>query len=316
MSLGHRDVAAPEKRRVAGRALRSRPATRRAHRLRTTAWLYLLPGFAFYGAFSLWPLIETFQYSFYKWDGITAAKWVGLKNYIKIFTSEDALSTFAHAFTFILFYAAIPVVVGLVIVGVMTRVRIRLLGLLRTVLFIPQILAMVVVAVAWRWIYAESGPINAALEAIGLDSWTRAWLGDFKTALPAVGLIGTWVMYGLCMVLFIGGSQKIPRDLYEAAKLDGAGPFQEFMAVTLPGLRGEISVALILTVTAALRNFDIVWNTTSGGPGNATLIPSYLIFEGAFVTRQVGYAAAASVVLTTLILLLTGGIQALLRQRK
>jgi ABC-type sugar transport systems, permease components len=209
----------------------------------------------------------------------------------------------------------LPVLVGLLIVAIMTRVRIRLLAVFRTVLFLPQILATVVVAVAWRWIYAYDGPINAFLSAIGLGHLSRAWLGDFDTALVSVGLIGTWINFGLCMVLFIGGAQKIGRELYEAARLDGAGPFQEFMAVTLPGLRGEISIALVLTVTNALRNFDIVWNTTSGGPGTSTLVPSYLIYEGAFITRNVGFAAAASVVLTLLILVLTGVITRALRQR-
>ena len=174
-------------------------------------------------------------------------------------------------------------------------------------------MATVVVAVAWRWIYANDGPINEILRAIGLGNLARTWLGDFNTALPAVGLIGTWAMYGLCMVLFIGGAQKIPTEQYEAARLDGAGPVQEFFAVTLPGLRGEISIALVLTVTNALRNFDIVWNTTSGGPGTSTLVPSYLIYRSAFMTREVGYAAAAAVILTLLILILTGSIQKFLK---
>jgi ABC-type sugar transport system permease subunit len=285
-------------------------------RTRLAYFLYLVPGFVLYAIFTLYPLLQTLRYSFYDWDGITAATWVGGKNYAEVFTDPVSRSTFWHSLVFIFFYAVLSVLIGLLIVGVMTRVRIHLLGFFRTVLFLPQILATVVVAVAWRWIYAQDGTINAILDAIGLSSLRHSWLGDTHTALPAVGVIGTWLMYGLCMVLFIGGAQKIPHELYEAARMDGAGPIREFFAVTLPGLRGEISIALVLTVTNALRNFDIVWNTTSGGPGTSTLVPSYLIYEGAFITRKVGFAAAASVVLTLLILAITGTISRVMTEKE
>ena len=282
------------------------------------AWrhlLYLAPSLVLYALFCLWPVIQTIQFSFQRWDGITDARWIGLRNYIQVFTNAQTLTVFGNGLIMIVFYAVLPVLIGLFIVAIMTRIRIRLLSVFRTVLFLPQILATVVVAVAWRWIYDLDGPINGLLATIGLGELSRAWLGDFDTALISVGLIGTWINFGLCMVLFIGGAQKIDTQLYEAARLDGAGPLQEFLAVTLPGLRGEISIALVLTVTNALRNFDIVWNTTSGGPGTSTLVPSYLIYEGAFITRNVGFAAAASVVLTILILVLTGVITRLMRSK-
>lgn len=282
------------------------------------AWrhlLYLAPGLVLYALFCLWPVVQTIQFSFQRWDGITAARWVGMRNYVQVFTNAQTLTVFGNGLIMIIFYAVLPVLIGLFIVAIMTRIRIRLLAVFRTVLFLPQILATVVVAVAWRWIYDYDGPINALLSAVGLGALSRAWLGDFDTALISVGLIGTWINFGLCMVLFISGAQKIDTQLYEAARLDGAGPLQEFLAVTLPGLRGEISIALVLTVTNALRNFDIVWNTTSGGPGTSTLVPSYLIYEGAFITRNVGFAAAASVVLTILILVLTGVITRLMRSK-
>lgn len=274
---------------------------------------YLAPGMILYAIFCLWPVAQTIYFSFLRWDGITDSRWVGLRNYVRLFTGERTLAVFGNGLVMIVFYAVLPVMIGLLIVAIMTRVRVRFLSVFRTVLFLPQILATVVVAVAWRWIYDIDGPINGVLNLVGLGMLSRAWLGDFSTALAAVGLIGTWINFGLCMVLFIGGAQRIDTQLYEAARLDGANPWQEFRAVTLPNLRGEISIALVLTVTNALRNFDIVWNTTSGGPGTSTLVPSYLIYEGAFVSRNVGFAAAASVVLTALILLITGLITRLLR---
>ena len=112
-----------------------------------------------------------------------------------------------------------------------------------------------------------------AAAGVGLGSLAQSWLGDFDVALPAVGLVGTWVCYGLAMVLLTAGVQKIPPSLYDAARVDGAGIVREFFAVTLPALRGEIAVALTLTTIYALRNFDLVYITTKGGPGDATSVP-------------------------------------------
>jgi raffinose/stachyose/melibiose transport system permease protein len=158
----------------------------------------------------------------------------------------------------------------------------------------------------WRMIYDPgSGPINSTLRHIGLGGLQKSWLGDFGVALPAVGLIGTWVMYGLAMVLLTAGVQKIPPSLYDAARVDGAGAVREFFAVTLPALRGEIAVALTLTTIAALRNFDLVYITTKGGPGNATSVPAFQVYQRAFETGKVGSAAAIGIVLAALIFLIT-----------
>jgi raffinose/stachyose/melibiose transport system permease protein len=172
----------------------------------------------------------------------------------------------------------------------------------RTVIFLPQVLAAVVIGVAWKWLYDPQGPINAFLGNVGLSSLERPWLGDFTTALPAIGVIGTWVTTGLCLVLFMAGVQRIPLSRYEAARVDGAGPVREFIAVTMPGLRNELAVALSLTVITALRAFDIIYVTTKGGPGSETTVPSLLIYQRAFVTGQVGSAAAIGAIMGAIIL--------------
>jgi raffinose/stachyose/melibiose transport system permease protein len=194
-----------------------------------------------------------------------------------------------------------PVVLGLVLASLIAHSRVRGVTFFRAVLFMPQTIATVVVAIAWTWIYAPDGPLNEALRAVGLGSLARGWLGDFSWALPALGLVGTWVMFGLCLVLFLAGIQKIPVSLFEAARVDGAGRVREFFAVTLPGLRSELAVALTLTTIMALRNFDLIYVATSGGPGTSTTVPSYLVYQNAFSTGRVGLAASVAVVLTALI---------------
>ena len=196
--------------------------------------------------------------------------------------------------------------IGLLLAAAMSRSRVRGLALFRTVLFLPQVIALVVVAVMWRMIYdPNDGLLNEALRAIGLGGLAQNWLGSFTLALPSVGLIGTWVMYGLAMVLFTAGVQKIPQSLYDAARMDGAGPVREFFAVTLPGLRNEIAVALTLTTIQALRSFDLVYITTGGGPGGSTTVPALEVYNRAFRSGDVGTAAAIGVCIAALIFVLT-----------
>ena len=302
-------------------APRSAPAAVRPVRRRRilgdfSAYWFLAPGLIVYAIFVLWPIAQTAWLSLFDWNGLTAGRWAGPDNYLRAFGDRRITGALGHSFAFIGFYALLPTAIGLVLTGLLSRVRVYGLTFFRAVLFLPQILATVVIAVAWRWIYDIDGPLNAGLRAIGLGGLTRAWLGDFDLALPSVGMIGAWMTYGLCMVLFLAGAQKIPRELYESARLDGAGAVREFLTVTLPALRGELQVALVLTVTFALRNFDIVWNTTAGGPGSSTAVPSVYIYQGAFLTREVGYAAAISVLLTILILAVTGIVLWTLRERR
>jgi len=255
---------------------------------RRVAYLYLLPGLVLFAAFVLAPLARAGWISLFEWDGVTTGTWVGLDNYEAVASEADLRRAFWHSAVLIVFYALLPVAIGLLLAGAASRTRVHGLAALRTIIFLPQVIALVVVAVTWRLIYQPTG-----------------WLGDFDLALPAVGLIGTWVAYGLCFVLFMAGVQKIPRSLYDAARVDGAGPLREFFAVTLPALRGEIAVALTLTTIAALRNFDVVYLTTSGGPGDATTVPALEVYERAFRTGEVGGAAAVGVCLAAVIFALS-----------
>lgn len=285
-----------------------RPRNRRSlwRRYDWDAYLYLIPAFGFYLVFLIKPVVDAGWTSLFEWNGITASEWVGLDNYLDVFTDGDIWEALLHSLFFIVFYAILPIALALLFVGAISRFKVRGLAFFRAALFIPYVLSTVVVAISWRWIFAEDGPLNQMFAAVGLGNITRAWLGDFDTALPSVGVIGSWVMFGLAFVLFISGLQNIPQELFEAARLDGAGPIREFFTVILPSLRGEVQVALVLMITAALRNFDIVWNTTSGGPGTSTTVPSYFVYNEAFVTHQVGRASAIAIVLTIIIFMVVG----------
>ncbi len=205
--------------RVTGRpaaALRT-SRLRGIRRANWAGWLLVAPALIVYVVFVLQPLVMTVQYSLYRWDGIGASQWVGLKNYVSVLTDPDLLQIIANAFQLILFFCVISVGLGLVVASLIRRIVTGPVGTAaRTVLFLPQVIPLVAAGIAWSWVLALPGVVNQLLTAIGLGSITRAWLGDFGTALPAVGLIGVWVLLGLCTVLLLTGMGKIDPALYES----------------------------------------------------------------------------------------------------
>lgn len=266
-----------------------------------TPYLYVLPAFLVYGLFLLYPLIRAGQFSLYDWPGFGPSEFVGLGNYVDLLGDRRFRDAVGHALTLIVFYSILPLVVGLVLAAILRRGRVHGLGFFRVVIFMPQVIALVVVAVAWHQIYSPTGLLNDVLRALGLGELARGWLGDPNLALPAVGMIGFWLSTGLVMLLLLAGMGRIPNDLYEAARLDGAGPVREFFAISLPSVKAEITTALVLTIIAALKTFDLVYVTTSGGPGTATTVPSYEVYNRAFNLKEVGSASAVAIVLTVLV---------------
>ncbi len=275
---------------------------------RRVAYLYLAPAFVFYLLFAFGPLVYTAWLSFFEWDGLTVGHWIGLDNYDKVLSDPDIRASFVHSFELILFYAVLPCMLGLLLASLIAHSRVRGVTFFRAVLFLPQTIATVVVAIAWVWIYAPDGPLNEALDAVGLSAISRGWLGDFTFALPALGLVGTWVMFGLCLVLFLAGIQKIPH----VAVRGGAGGRRRAGARVLRrhaprSARGAGGGAHAdddhgaAHVRPDLRLDD-------GGPGTSTTVPSVLVYQNAFSNGRVGLAAAVAVVLTALIFVVAFGI--------
>jgi raffinose/stachyose/melibiose transport system permease protein len=278
-------------------------------------WLFVLPALVMYAVFVLQPLVLTIKYSFYKWNGVGSATWVGLKNYITILQVPNLIGTIYNAFWLVVWFSFIPVCLGLVVASVIHRVATGRFGAIaRTVLFMPQVIPLVAAGIIWGWLLALPGLINQILKAIGLGAITRAWLGDFNLALPAVGVIGIWVLLGFCIVLLLTGMAKVDPALYESARIDGAGWFREFTAITVPLLRYEIGVCLTVTVVAALAAFDIIWVTTAGGPGSSTSVPGIQIYILAFTQRAIGSASALAVMLMILVVAFILPIQWLTRE--
>lgn len=295
-------------------SLLARRRALKARRLRR-GWVALalvVPAALFYGIFVLRPLALTFQYSFYDWNGVTGATWVGWENYTRLLHDKEMLGSIFNALELIIYFSFVPVILGLFTAATIRKFATsRLAVVSRTVLFLPQVIPLVAAGIMWTWLMASDGVINQILRAIGLGSLTRPWLGDFDSALPAVGVIGAWVALGLCMLLLLAGMTKIDPSLYEAARIDGAGAIREFFSITLPSLRQEIGVCVTVTVIAALASFDIIYISTQGGPGNSTLVPGLEIYYLAFFSREIGQASALAVAFMVLVLAIVLPIQQL-----
>ena len=278
-------------------------------------WLFALPALLMYATFVLFPLLLSILYSFFRWDGIGVMTWVGLKNYQTVLEVPDLLETIFNAFQLVVYFSFIPVALGLVVASLIYRVATGRFGAIaRTVLFLPQVIPLVAAGIIWGWLLALPGLLNQLLKAVGLSTLVRAWLGDFDWALPAVGLIGVWVLLGFCVILLLTAITKIDPALYESARIDGATWLTEFVKITVPLLRNEIGVCLTVTVIAALAAFDIVYVTTAGGPGNSTAVPGIEIYILAFTEQRIGLASALAVLLMLLVLVVILPIQRLSRE--
>jgi raffinose/stachyose/melibiose transport system permease protein len=279
------------------------PSHDRDRRKRWIAAAFIAPALAMYAAFVLVPLGMSVFYSLLRWDGIGRWRFVGLKNYLIVITDPDLLQVIGNAFNLILYFTLIPIALGLAVASVIRGHMSGTFGTItRTVLFLPQVIPLVAAGIAWSWMFASTGLVNQLLTAVGLGSLARGWLGDFTFALPAVGMIGAWVLLGLCTMLLVTGIAKIDTGIYEAAELDGANRWQELIYITIPALRQEIGVCVTVTVIAALASFDIVYIATAGGPGISTMVPGLEIYRLAFAHRQVGLASALAIVLMVLVL--------------
>jgi raffinose/stachyose/melibiose transport system permease protein len=280
------------------------------------AWAFVAPALIFYATFVLVPMGTSVWFSLLHWDGIGPYTYRGFSNYLVVLSEPDMLQVLGNAFQLVAYFTIIPVGIGLAVAAV---IREHLAGrfgaTVRAVLFVPQVIPLVAAGIAWSWVLASDGIVNQFLMAIGLGDIARGWLGDFDFALPAVGVIGAWVLLGLCTMLLVTGITKIDPNLYEAAEIDGANGWYQFWWITIPGLRQEIGVCVTVTVIAALASFDIVYIATGGGPGLQTTVPGLEIYRLAFAHRQVGLASALAVVLMVLVIVCILPIQWYMRRQ-
>ncbi|MGN9810198.1 carbohydrate ABC transporter permease [Micromonospora sp. BQ11] len=268
---------------------------------------FLAPAVVLYAVFLLFPIVSAIYLSFLKWNGFptTPQVWVGFDNYVDILSNDPVFYTaLRNSLIWAVLSLIIPTVLGLVLALALDR---RLLGrnLMRSAFYIPAILASIAVATMWSWIYnPDAGLVNGSLTGLGLESWIRDWLGDPTIAIYSVFVAFVWQTTGFSMVLFLAGLQSVPRDLVEAAHLDGAGPRQVFTHVILPALRPTMTVVLVLTVISSLKVFDLIVGMTGGGPAQSSQVLALWSYSQSFINHNFGGGNALAVILLAITLAL------------
>jgi raffinose/stachyose/melibiose transport system permease protein len=278
-----------------------------ALRKSTIAYLFLLPAFAFYLYFVGWPALQTFYTSLTKWDGIGPQTFIGIQNYVDLFSVEPTFwIALRNTLGWVLASATLPVGLGLIVSNMLVRGKVRFGNGFQLIFFLPQVISMIIAAVIWKWIYDPTfGPLNVILRAVGLDAWATGWLGDPKIVMIALFIIYLWQTYGFCVIIFTASIQGVDPHLYEAAKMDGCGSVGQFRYITIPGIHQAITSVLVLMTVSSFSIFDLVMTTTSGGPGYSSYVISYYVYYQGFIVNRVGFGAAASIILTTFVLVVT-----------
>jgi len=282
----------------------NRPSGALSRRLsKLSPYLWILPAITVYGIFKLYPLVSGLQMSLLRWDGIEAPRYIGLRNFEKILSDPMTGAVLMNNVHY-----AVGTVVGKIVLSLFLAILLHqaLKGrtFYRTSLFMPVVMSFVVVGVLWSWLFnPQFGLINSFLRGLGLDFLVQDWLGDAAVALNSLILVDIWKWYGFHMVIFLAGLQSIPDELYEAARIDGASVWQQFLHVTLPMLQPVMIVNVTISVMGAFNVFDIPFIMTAGGPANATNVMALHIYIRGFKFYRFGFSAALSYVLLVIVTL-------------
>ncbi len=264
--------------------------------------LYVLPWLLGFLAFSLIPMIVSFFYSFYDFNFFSRMRPVGLGNFARMVDDPNFFSSVKATFTFVVFAVPAKIIVALLIAMVMNT-KLKAINLYRTIFYLPSILAgSVAIGILWRLMFTKEGVINSAIALLGFQS--HNWLGDPKTAIYVLCLLPIW-QFGSSMVIFLAALKQIPPQLYEAAKIDGAGRIKQFKSITVPMLSPVILFNLVMQSINAFQEFASAFVITGGGPAKTTYLYSMFIYDEAFTMRRMGYASALSWFLFAVIFIFT-----------
>lgn len=269
------------------------------------AALFILPTTIGLGVFSLWPVFETFYYSFTTWGAFGGHTWSGLKNYQTAVNDAELLQSAINTMIFSAM-SLLSVPIAILVAALLNRPGMKALGFYRTLYFLPVVTLPSAVALMWKLLYSgDYGLVNWLLGLVGIQG--PYWLSDPNTAIYAIGLVAIWSSVGYNMVILLAGMQTIPRDYYEAAEIDGAGGIRQFFAITIPMLTPSIFFVCVITVINALQAFDLIFLMVSVNnpalPRTQTVV--YMFFEKAFIEHNGGYAASIAFLLMIVILVLT-----------
>jgi raffinose/stachyose/melibiose transport system permease protein len=267
-------------------------------RWRSLVWV--APAVVLLAVFVYYPVVENIRLSFFSWSAFSKRpKFVGTANYQTMFGDEVFWGALINNITYAVVSLIFQVGFALVLAAVLEQlVHQRLRGWLRTIYFIPATISITVAGILFSFIYnPQIGLLNELLRAVGLEEWTHAWLGETSTAMGSIIAMSQWQSIGYTTMLIVVAIQRIPREFYEAARIDGAGAVQVFRNVTVPLVREMTTLLVILTISGAFLVFNEVMVMTAGGPDNSTQVLGTWLYRKAFFEDKMGYAAAVATVI-------------------
>ncbi|MBL7074812.1 sugar ABC transporter permease [candidate division KSB1 bacterium] len=263
-------------------------------------YLFVSPYIIFFLLFTAYPLIFSFVLIFHKWNIIGPMRWVGLDNFITLIHDALFWKSLANTFIFLVIHIPLQIVLALIAAEMLNQ-KMRLRVFFRGAFFLPVVISGVVVTILWQQFYStDTGLFNALLTHIGLPR--VPWLTSTKAAMPSIALMATWKNMGLYIVLFLAGLQGVPRYLYEAAEIDGAGKLQQFLKITIPAINPTVVLVVIISTIGGFSLFIEPYVMTQGGPLNSTMSCVLYIYKQAFTFYKMGYAAAFGFILAFIIL--------------
>jgi multiple sugar transport system permease protein len=296
---------------------RRRLARRTPHRQAGWSVLFLSPALLVIGVFTLIPMGMTLWISFHQWSmftPITDMTWVGTQNYTRLLADSARVEALRNTVVYVGLSALITVPLAVLISLLLYFPRLRGKGLVRTLLFATYVIPTIAIVIVWGNIYAPGyGPLATMFEAVGIPS--PAWLSDPQWALVSLVIFNVWQMLGYYVILLIAGLTQIPEELYEAAKIDGAGVVRQTMWITLPMLRPSLAFVLLMTLVNSIQAFDPIYLLTQGGPANATNLVSFEIQRSAFQYGMAGDASALAVSLFMMLLVIGAVFGLVVRKR-
>jgi len=265
--------------------------------------IFTLPAVIIYTVFMIAPILFSSYYSLNDWNGIGPMKFVGFKNFLKIFRTPDFYTVNTNTIILVLFSLLITVPVSAIIAYLIYRTK-RGFKFYRFVVFIPVIVSSIIIGLIFRILFnADFGPIKQLLEKLNIP--TRAWLSDPNTVLYAVIIPQLWQNIGYYTIIFLAGMQSVPRDIVESAVIDGANSVQIFTRIILPLMAEILQIIIILVVTGALKSFGFSWSMTNGGPGVKSAYLAVYMYTKAFIESNFGSSSAVSIVILVYALVFT-----------
>lgn len=266
-------------------------------------YLMCLAALILFTIFVVVPFIVGIYTSFFKWDGFSDMKFIGLKNYLYVFKDDVYWKAIKNTFVYAIGVTVLKNVIAFFLASILVK---KFFGrtFARTAIYIPVTLSYIVIGILWVWIYNPTfGLLNSLLTHLGLENLILGWLSDADVALYSVIVVDVWKWIGYHMVLYIAGLQGVPKDLYEAAEIDGAGSFAKLRYVTIPMVNSTIVINVLMSITGAfVSNYDIVYIMTGGGPYHSTEVSLTYIMTTAFSDYNFGKANAMSVILFLMVL--------------